>query len=65
MTEKVHQGREDPADAAARRIAWEDRDLDAANTSLTMEDIERVLMNQPGINANVIAQAKRDRGKPM
>ena len=38
---------------------------DAATTTLTPEDTERLLLAVPGITAATIARAKRDRGKPL
>lgn len=38
---------------------------DPTATDLTPEDIERLLVQVPGITAAKIAQAKRDRGKPL
>ena len=63
MSERIIQGDEDPADAAARRAAWQARDKDLANTPLTMEDVERIL--QSLVTPTKINQAKRDRGKAM
>lgn len=37
----------------------------AEETALTPEDLERLLLSLPGMTAERIAQAKRDRGKPM
>ena len=63
MTERIGQGEEAPADAAARRAAWAARDRDLANTPLQPEDVERLLRGL--VTPAQFANAKRDRGKPM
>ena len=60
MSEKITQGGEDPAEAAARRVAWAARDTDLANTPLILEDVERLLRGL--VTPAQIDAAKRARG---
>lgn len=63
MVEKIIQGGETAEKIATRRATWQMRDQDLANTPLQFEDVERLIRTQ--FTPDIIAAAKRDRGKPM